>query len=105
MDSLRHVVFVLLSRSETKLLSLVIKAEALRILVEASETSSLLVWLDAFHLDDLGAGENVGELDWGATLFLVLNNFANAFLYRVTLRRSLIVKISLVCILVALYEN
>ena len=68
-----------------------VQAHALRILVETCETSGLLVRLDAFHLDDFGAGEHVGEFDWGSTFLLILYDFLDALLDRVALGRSLVV--------------
>ena len=102
LNSLGHVVVTFLAGSETELLSLVVEAKALGVLVKAREASRLLVRFDALHLDDLGSGEYVGELDRCTTFFLVLNNFTDAFFNRVALCGHLIVKISLKSILIAL---
>ena len=79
-----------------------VETEALGVLVKAGEASGLLVGFDSLHLDDLRSGEHVRELDRCTTFLLILNNFLNAFLNRVTLRGHLIVKISLIRILIAL---
>ena len=79
-----------------------VETEALRVLVQTREASRLLVRLDTLHLDDLGSGEYVGELDGCTTFLLVLNNFTDAFFNRVALRGHLIVKITLKGILIAL---
>lgn len=102
LNCLRHVVLVLLSSTKTKLLSLVVQTHALWVLIQTCEASCLLVGLDAFHFDHLGSRKDVSELDGASGLFLILNNFLDALFNWVSLGCTLIVKISLICVLVAL---
>jgi hypothetical protein len=67
------------SGSESKLLSLMVDAEALRVLVQAGERPALVIWLDALHLDDLGPRENIGELNRASALLLVLDDLPDVF--------------------------
>ena len=69
------------SGPESKLLSLMVDAEALRVLVQAGERPALVIGLDAFHLNDLGAGQHVRELDWASTFLLVLDDFGDVLFH------------------------
>ena len=69
------------SRSEPKLLSLVEDTEALGVLVESSERPALVIGLDTFHLNDLGAGQHVRELDWASAFLLVLDDFGDVLFH------------------------
>ena len=80
LNRLGHVVLFALSSSKAELLPFVIKAQALRVLIQASEASGLLIWLDALHFDYLCARQNIGEFDGSTVFFLVLNDLRNALL-------------------------
>ena len=56
-----------------------IDTEALRVLVQAGEGPALVIGLDALHLNDLGSGEHVRELDRASPIFLVLNDLRDVF--------------------------
>lgn len=67
--------------SESKLLSLVEDTEALGVLVKSSERPALVIGLNALHLNHLGTGQHVCELDWASAFFLVLDDFGDVLLY------------------------
>jgi hypothetical protein len=69
------------SGSEPKLLSLVEDTEALGVLVESSERPALVIRLDTFHLNHLGAGQHVRELDWASAFLLVLDDFGDVLFH------------------------
>ena len=82
-----------------------IAAQALRVLIQASEAAALLVRSDALHLDDFGTRQYVAEFDGSAVLLLILDNFLDVLLDGCTLRERLIVAVTLVRVLVALYST
>ena len=75
------IVFIYFSGSEPKLLSLVENTEALGVLVESSERSALVIGLNALHLNHLGAGQYVRELDWASAFLLVLDDFCDVLFH------------------------
>lgn len=99
-----HVVAAfLLGSAHTELLFLVIAAEALRVLVQAREAAALLIGSDALHFDDLSAGQYVLELDGRALILLILDDFLDVLFHGGALLQGLVVGITLVRVLVALY--
>ena len=98
------IVFISFTLSKPKLLSFMVNTHALRILIQPSEASALLIWPDAFHFNNLCSAQDISKLDGASLVFLVLDDIINALCYWISLCYSFIVHISFVCILVATYN-
>ena len=86
-----------------KFLSLMENTKILRIWVKSHEVSALVIWLNAFHLNNFSSREDIGKLDWAPAFFLIFNDLKNSLFNWISLCYCLIVVISLICVLVALY--
>ena len=93
----------LLVGPQAKLLPFVVHTKALGVLIEARKASGFFIGSDAFHFDDFGTGEDVGELDGAPAFLLISNDLKYVFFHGVTLRDILLMLVALIRILVSAY--
>ena len=82
-----------------------IGAEHAGILIQTSETSGLVVWLDILQLNNFGSGKSIGELDGISLLDLILNDLLNVLLNSKTLIQTFVELVTLKRVLIATYKN
>ena len=82
-----------------------IGAEHAGILIQTSETSGFVIWLDILQLNNFGSGQSIGELDGISLLDLVLNDLLNVLLNSKTLIQTFVELVTLICVLISTYIN
>ena len=74
---------ILLGWSDAELLSLMIAAEALRVLIQSGEASALLLVRSySLHFNNLGSRQDIVELNWRSVVLLVLDDLLDIFFNR-----------------------